>query len=260
MAMTSEGRQLLAHFAALTVLALFALLNLAPPAHAELGDRVVNVATVSHETDELGQIFQTTNEAVFVIEAVRTPSTIEFFRYAPLASTQVDARAFGTTINGSDFSPSGNGDDFIPVGDPVTSNGVVLDFSGEVSLTPADTYLSGELMIVRVIDLGQNGNAKTIETVAITIATDNGDEITLRLYESGPDTGEFYAYVPSSRDPSSQNDAVLTAPANTNLRATYIDTFDSTEVSVDTALVDPFSRVFDSLTGCLLYTSDAADD
>ena len=53
-------------------------------------------------------------------------------------------------------------------------------------------------------------------------------------------------------DETSLNDNTLTAPANTNLTATYVDVFDSTEVSVDTALVDPLSRVFDSLTGELI--------
>ena len=245
--MTSTRKHFLGQFAAFLMLTILAALSSAPNAYADLGDRVVNIATISHETDELGRITQTTNEAVFIIEAVRTPSTIEFFRVAPAS-----ANGLNIQFNGSDFSPSGDGTDFVPVGDPVTANGVVLDFSGDVPLAPATSYLSGELMIVRVIDLGQNGDPSRIETVTITVTADNGDTITLRLYESGPDTGNFYAYVPSSREATELNDNTLTAPANTNLTATYVDTFDSTEVSIDTALVDPFCRVFDSLTGELI--------
>ena len=107
-------------------------------------------------------------------------------------------------------------------------------------------------MIVRVVDRGQNGNSERIETVVVTVETDNGDTVTLRLYEDGPDTGVFYGYVPSSAGASQPFDAVLTAPQDTFLTATYVDVFDATEVSTDTALVDPFGRVFDSLTGELL--------
>ena len=245
--MTSRREHFLAQFAAFMLLAMLAVSSVAPRAWADLGDRVVNVATVTHETAENNRITQTTNEAVFIIEALPTPSTIEFFRYAPAASDTFSIQFFG-----SDYSPAGDGSDFTPIGDAVTSNGVVLDFSGPVPLAPAEAYLSGELMIVRVIDIGQNGDPNRIETVSITVAADNGDTITLRLYESGPNTGNFYAYVPSSRQTTPENDNTLTAPANTTLTATYIDAFDSTEVSVDTALVDPFCRIFDSLTGELI--------
>lgn len=229
------------------MLAVSALAVIAPKAHAELGDAVVNVATVSYDQPGTGRIQQSTNEAVFIIEARRTPSTIEFFRHAPAVGAAVTV-----PINGSDFSPSGSATDFVPVGPPETANGVVLDFSGPVPLAPAQSYLSGELIVLRVIDEGQNGNPNVVETVIATVTTDKGDEITLRLYESGPDTGHFYAYVPSSPDSTPQNDVTLTAPSNTTLTATYIDAFDATEISVDTALVDPFCRVFDSLTGRLI--------
>ena len=36
------------------------------------------------------------------------------------------------------------------------------------------------------------------------------------------------------------------------MTATYIDVFDETEVSEDTALVDPYGVLFDSLTGRLI--------
>lgn len=241
----------------LAVLLACALLSFALPAEAQLGRTVRNVATVTVDNYGVPLTFDT-NEASFIIEARRTQSSIEFFRYAPIAPD-----AFTTRINGSDYSPGGTmpplgmaagapGDPFIPVGPPVTSGGRVLDLSGDVPLTPASHYLSGELMIVRVIDAGQNGDPSAIETIVITILTDNGDEIILRLYESGPDTGEFYGYVPSSRDSTAMNDNTLTAPAGSVLTARYVDSFDATEVSVDTAVIDPQSRVFDSLTGELL--------
>ncbi len=244
-----------------TLIALSALiLGLVAPGSAgaqQLGRDVTNVARVEFATNGQPAGFNT-NPAIFQVEARRTPSNIEFFRYAPRANAQ-----FTTRIHGSEYYPNSGmvpgytqpgspNDPFVSIGAPRTSNGRILDLTGDVPLSPATSFLSGELMFVRVSDPGQNINPGQIETLVIEIQTSTGDRIVLRLYESGPNTGEFFAYVPSSRLATPQNDPVLTAPAETRLTATYIDAFDATEVSVDTALVDPFGRVFDSLTGELL--------
>lgn len=225
------------------------------PAHAQLNREVSNIATVSYEADGNEGLRFNTNEAVFVIEARRTPSVIEFFRYAPTANSPLM-----TQIYGSDYSPTGSvpamgaasADPFLPIGPATTSGGQVISTAGPLPLIPAERYLSGELMFVRLIDTGQNGNPNVIETVVVVVTSDAGDEITLRLYESGPNTGEFFAYIPTTSDATNMHDAVLTAPGNSTLTATYQDLFDATEVSVDTALVDPIGRVFDSLTGQMI--------
>ena len=212
-----------------------------------LGRTVTNVATVSFETDG-GRITLATNPAVFTVEARRTDSTIEFFRFAPTSPG-----AIATKVNGSDFAPSGNtAGPFETIGAPVTGVGNSIDLSTPVPLAPAELYATGEVMFVRVIDKGQNGDSSVIETVSITIQTSGADEIVLRLYESGPDTGEFWAYVPTVRDATPKNDNRLTTASETRLTATYEDSFDATEVSVDTALVDPHCRVFNALTGDLV--------
>jgi len=236
-------------FSGLMMLALASVLACvgAPAAHAALGDQVVNVATVSQDTPA-GRAALTTNPAIFTIEARETPSQIDFFRIAPGAPDAVP-----TMLNGSDYSPSSDPNGaFTAIGTVMQFGQTPLDTSAPLPLIPADTYLSGELMVVRVMDMGQNGDPNAIETVIITVLADNGDRITLRLYESGPDTGEFFAYFPSTADPTALNDIVITAPQDTVLTATYIDAFDATEVSVDTALVDPYGRVFDSFTGALI--------
>ncbi|MEO1028569.1 MAG: hypothetical protein AAFX02_05870 [Pseudomonadota bacterium] len=215
------------------------------PAYASLGERVTNIAELNY-TDENGNLVRIpTNAAEFTIVAAPTPSTIEFFRFAPTAPDAIITR-----INGAQFSPDGSKTgEFVDLPAPQTLNGVDLDFSGDVSIIPAETYIAGELLIVRVIDLGQNGNPDLIETVDVIITCDDIDEITIRLFESGPNTGEFFAYVPTTPDVSARNDSVLSTPNQANLVATYVDAFDETEVSVDTALVDPFGFLFDALTG-----------
>ncbi len=213
-----------------------------------LGQTVTNVASVSYDQPDGGQVTVLTNPAEFVIEAARTQSTIEFFRFAPNAPDAVSVQ-----INGADYSPSGQLDGpFTAMPAPERTAGHPIDISSPIPLIPASTYFTGELMFVHVEDLGQNGDPNRIETIVVTVETSDGDSIVLQLYESGPDTGEFWAWVPSSRNSTPVNNPVLTTPQNTTLTATYVDSFDSSEISVDTALVDPYGRVFNGLTGELV--------
>ncbi len=240
----------------LTGLALAFALLLTQPASAQIGRNVTNVATVSY--DRSGHIVSfETNGATFIIESARTPSTVEFFRFAPAAPNVI------APVNGSDYSPTGAlpplglqpgdpSDPFVPVGPAITLGGLTVNLSQAVPLARATHFLPGELIFVRVVDAGQNGDPTRVETVVITLRTPNGDSVVLRLYESGPNTGEFFAYIPSTLAPTENNDASLTIHGGEQLTATYSDPFDTTEVSIDTALVDPFGRVFDSVTGELL--------
>lgn len=212
----------------------------------ELGRTVTNIASMTYIGDG-GPVTVVTPPAEFVIEAARTESTIEFFRYSPNAP---DAQMH--QINGSDFSASNNLNGPFTAMDLPNSAAAASIGNSPMPLIPASTYSTGEVMYVRVTDLGQNGDPNVIETIAATVTASNGDSITLRLYESGPDTGEFWAYIPSVRDETPAGDAALTTGQGTLLTATYIDSFDSTEVSVDTALVDPYGRVFNGLTGELI--------
>ena len=232
----------------LIVSASLALLGTQTAQAVTLGQTVTNVASVSYDQPGGGQLTVLTNPAEFVIEAARTQSTIEFFRYAPNAPDAISVQ-----LNGADYAPGGQlGGPFTAMPAPERTPGHPIDISGPVPLVPASTYFSGELMFVHVEDLGQNGDPNRIETIEVTIETDSGDSIVLRLYESGPDTGQFWGWVPSNRDNTPQNDPVLTTPQGTDITATYVDSFDSSEVSVDTALVDPYGRVFNGLTGELV--------
>ena len=212
------------------------------------GTSVPNVATISYELPNGNAVVADTNEAVFVVSPPNTPATIEFFRFAPTASFAVP-----TVINGSDFAPSGDlSGPFEAVPAPTNPGGVVIDTSQPVPLIPAETYLAGEVMFVEVEDQSANRDAFAIDTVVITIEADNGDIITLRLYETGPNTGIFYGHVDSTRVQTPNYDPELTTGGNTNLVATYTDVFDATDVVIDSALVDPLNRVFSSLTGELV--------
>ncbi|MEO1305147.1 MAG: hypothetical protein AAFV37_09235 [Pseudomonadota bacterium] len=153
-------------------------------AHADIGDRVTNVATVT-QTDDRRSLTIATNEASFTIEARRTPSEIEFFRVIADAPDAISVQ-----LNGSDYSPSGDlSGPFVSFEEPVLVNQKLLDRARPNNLVPAQTYFTGELTVVRVVDLGQNGNPERIETVAVKVASDGGDTVTLRLYEDSVELG-----------------------------------------------------------------------
>ncbi len=212
---------------------------------AELGATVTNVATTIHGPPD-GRVTVNSPPASFIVEAQRTPSTIEFFRYSPSAPDAIAIR-----MNGSDFAPGGTGA-FQPVGPVMAPGGALLDISAPALVTPAENFFSSEIIFVRVLDAGQNGDATRIETITARIVSDAGDEILVRLYETGPDTGEFFAYFESTRDATPLNDNVLTIAQGQDLTATYQDPFDANEISTDVAGVDPFGRVFDSVTGAFI--------
>lgn len=213
-------------------------------ASAEVGDEIVNVANVTYTSGVLTTEILT-NEAVFTIQSPETPINIEFFRFSPNAPNP-DRVA----INGSDFSPSGdeNGT-FTAIGPARNTNGQIIDLSSPVPLIPATTFLTGEVMFLRVTDQLGNQDSNVIDTVVIEIESDSGDIIVLRLYESGPSTGLFYAYLPSTETATSDHDSQLTTGANSEITATYVNTLSSTNVTVDTALVNPRNTVFNSVTG-----------
>lgn len=241
------GRKLIFDALFACVLACVMIVACALPAHGDLGDRVTNVATISQASPS-GSVVQQTNEAAFIIEARRTPSEIEFFRIVQNAPDGLSVQ-----LTGVDYSPSGElSGAFSTLDRSILPGAAATNPAETLDLVPAQTYVPGEVIVVRVIDLGQNGDPDRIESVVITVETDGGDAIILRLYEDTPNSGQFYGFFPSIADPTAQFDDTLTAPQDSLLTAIYVDIFDATEVSVDTAIVDPFGRVFDSLTGELL--------
>ncbi len=236
----------------LNVVTAFAMLSTsASIAYAQttpLGTEVVNSATLSYDHPSGNYTFPT-NDATFIVTARPSPSAIEFFRQAPTAP---DAQLIA--LNGSDFSTDGKNTiaSFQPIQRNSATMGMAISGEKPVAIIPAESFFAGEMMIVRVIDKGQNGDPNKIETVTSTITTKTGDSIVLRLYEDSPDSGSFYAYVPSTSEASSANDPVLSTPDATSITAEYVDPFDATEQSEDRVLVDPYGVLFDSLTGELL--------
>ena len=208
------------------------------------GTEVVNVASISYSQGPLtGQFL--TNAAVFTIRPSVPAPTIEFFRNSPSAPSPILR-----SLNGTDFSPSGDlSGTFQPIGAAITASGLNVKLDEEIALIPATTYLAGELIVVRVTDERQNTDPTAIDNVEITVEADNGDIIVLRLSESDVDSGEYFAFLPSSSQQTAQFDSTISVSENTQLTATYINAFAQTDVTTDNAIVNPINRVFSSVTG-----------
>lgn len=228
----------------------------APFAFAQAGRAVDNIATLEYVEDG-NRVRFSTNVARFIIEPTRTKSQITLLRYAPGAQGMVQ------TVARPDYSPSGGvpamgasvseaDGYFVPLGPALSIGGVAIDLSGPVPLAPARTFLPGELMVIRVDDPGQNIRSGEIEKILVTVTGPSGDIIILRLHETGPDTGVFTGYLPTTTSPTPPNDASLTLVPGREAIATYTDAFDPSDVSTAAALVDPFGRVFDAVTGELI--------
>ena len=238
-------------------------LTIAPNASAQtaqVGEVVRNIATVTFEINNSELSFNT-NPADFTIEEPPAAPTIEFFRHAPTAPNPISRQ-----INGSNFSPSGNNSGpFQATPEALAANDTPIDLSAAIPLFPAASYTSGETAFVQLTDERANSNPNGIDRAVVTVISSLGDAITLQLFETGPDTGEFWAHFPliegspssfgnevASGQPSggaSFSDDMLSAAPNDMLTATYNGVDGTQEVIIDTALIDPFGRVFDSTTG-----------
>lgn len=227
---------------ALVVMAMAAFF--APVSATELGATVTNIAQVEYRIGST-TIARPTGDASFIIEATRTPSTIEFFRLAPGAP---DAQS--TNINGSDYQVANGG--FSAIGPVPTLSGGIVTPASTVALVEATSFFPTEVVFIRVADAGQNGDPTRIETINATLTTSTGDAISLRFYETGANTGAFFAYVLSTGNAPDPGDALLSLSSGITITARYEDPFDATEVSTDVAGVDPFGRVFDSASGTLM--------
>lgn len=116
---------------------------------------------------------------------------------------------------------------------------------------PAYGYMGGATIYIQVQDLDQNVDPSAVETVVIVIShPPSGDQETVLLTETGPNTGIFRGSIVSKKAATAvSGDGTLNVSANSRITATYSDPLDAAAVSDASALIDPLGIVFDSSTG-----------
>ncbi|MGH8371031.1 MAG: hypothetical protein ACRESC_08620, partial [Gammaproteobacteria bacterium] len=96
----------------------------------------------------------------------------------------------------------------------------------------------------------QNLDPHKRETVLAQVSvTGASQSITIRLTETGANTGVFVGYVLTASSSSAANACTLVLKPNQQLELHYTDAYDSSDISKAQALVDPYNVVFDSVTG-----------
>ncbi|MBT8136382.1 MAG: OmpA family protein [Gammaproteobacteria bacterium] len=233
-----DARQILTRVVALLAGAFLPLLCSAatPP-----GTVIPNVAAVAYSDAAGVGRSVASNSANIVTKMRRTPARLQFVR--------VDAGG-GTFAapTGPSSCETGSGLTLLPP--PVLADGTQLNVADSQPLSPAQFFHTGEAFFVEVADPDQNLDSAVAETVEVQLEVPaSGDLEIIQLTESAPDSGQFVGYVPSAAMPSTRHDCQLQVAVGYSIRATYVDPADSSDVTTDSALVDPLGIVFDSQTG-----------
>lgn len=150
------------------------------------------------------------------------------------------------------------GGTWVPLPEPVdtssmTGTGTPIDRSAALRVVRSDRIRLGVPVFFTLLDPGLNFDPAAVETVEVTL-TDavTGDTETLRFYETGPDTGEFSAWINTADGTGGGPDGVLATRALSVITAEYNDATNlrnDLAVDVDVGPIDPFGVVFDSVTG-----------
>jgi uncharacterized repeat protein (TIGR01451 family) len=215
----------------------FVTMSLSSFAHAAV--TIDNIAHASYSVDTLPR----SSDSNLVSTVICTPSKLEFLAYAPLAPNP-ELIAVTTTS----YYSAGS---FIPLPPPLPLGATTPLTLGTLPLVVATVYHENEPFFLRLTDLDQNLDPTVAETVIITLTIAGTSESeTLRLTETGPNTGIFTGYIQSTSTGSSvAENGLLFVQQNVKINGSYTDAIDGTDSSAAAALVDPYGIVFDSLTG-----------
>ena len=228
-----------------TMLLPVSALAITPP-----GTSIENTATAVFDIGGSAINISSNTETV-ISTIVRTPSTITLYQFDPSGNGTVNEEVpteYATVgPPGSNFVVSPN-----PVIPQAGTGLVALDPNTVISMNPVTLYHTGEPVFIMVEDLDQNLDASVQETILVTVITSTGDHEELILTETDVDTGIFIGFVQSTSSAVTTFDGVLTLGSDARITVNYVDKYDGADSSVDSALVDPFGKVFNSNDGSLL--------
>lgn len=169
-----------------------------------------------------------------------TPPSVIFTAYAP-GSPAASGMPAGPTYCSLDGGAS-----FSPLPNP-SINGSPVNPDNSLPLAPTTIYGRGDVLFIQLTDPDQNVNPLVRDTVVVTVSVPALNEaVTLKLTETGPNTGVFVGYVPTST--SAGSGCALQVGPNASVQVSYTDPLSDDQVTT-AALVDPYGVVFDSSSG-----------
>lgn len=207
------------------------------------GTAINNTAILQFEQGSTGvAAMVSTNTVTAKVVPVPSASTMTLLRFTDAASaTQT------STVGPTQCASNG---DFITLANPTFANGTSVSASSQLTLTSTDTIHANDAVFVQVTDSDQNRDASIIDTLDVAVTSATGDAETLRLSETGMNTGVFVGYIQSISSPvANSGDCLLQVDRDSQLTAKYTDVYHSNDTSQATVLVDPYGLIFDSLTG-----------
>jgi len=145
---------------------------------------------------------------------------------------------------------------------PNIPNTAVPVTSGSIRLAEVAEFSHQQIIFINVDDFDRNLNSLVQETIEIALSVDGGTDIErLILTEVGIDSGIFTGYITISQGSPLLNDGVLNVSVNNNVEVFYQDMSDPGDVERKAVVVDPYGKVFNSVTGGALngYTVHIVD-
>lgn len=192
------------------------------------------------------QVIVPTNTVTFTIVPPQVDPVVDFFRHTPNNPQQT------ASINGSDFSPSGSLDGPFTHVDPQGLIGTGIDLGAPLGLSRADTFLPQEPVFISVAYITGNNDSNQSETLTLRISTASGDADVIRLYESGPDTGVFWAYLPTTNSAKAPNDGYITVDPGEDIIAEFEDNSRTVITATNTSEVMVENRIFNTVSQDLI--------
>ena len=187
----------------------------------------------------------TSNTVEVTTAVVRSPASVEFTRVV----------AAGRGDNQETVGPSAcfQGGAYVNLADPVLVGGRTIDPTEAQEVSATGSYNLGEPAFVRLTDSDQNLDFQALDYAIVTVSNAaSGDVETLRLTETGLDTGVFAGFVTTSGAPAIAGDCILQAASQSTLIVNYVDPLDGADTAASAAQLDPVQRVFESRTGSLV--------
>ncbi len=208
-------------------------------------------ATIANQAslDYLNAGGQTVTIASNLVElttaVVRSPASVEL--------TRVVAPGDGDYQEPVGPSSCLMGGAYVTLADPQLVGGSTIDPSQPHDTSATGAYNLGEAVFIRLVDSDQNLDFQLIDYAIVTVTNSaSGDVETLRLTETGFDTGVFAGYVPTNAAPPAAGDCVLQVASQSTLFVNYVDPADAADSASASAEVDPVQRVFESLSGSIV--------
>ncbi len=237
-----------ASFARLAAAALATLL-----ATFSLGSRPALAQTVAPAGTAIDNV-----ASVTFVGAGGTPTTVNTNRVTAVVTPppSTSALAIMRAATGGSGTPSMAGptecssaSGTVTLPPPLQADGAALDPSQPIPLASTATLHGGEAAFVRVMDADQNRDPAVVDRLDVRLSSPAGDAETLRISETGTDTGIFVGYIQTRAAAVTAGNCVLEVERNAQIDSLYVDALDAADMSSASALVDPYGLIFDSRTG-----------